>query len=270
MINAAFVLGFIDEMEKMAAVEKDIIHGGIADKKRFKDFPPAKLRAGAKVEMEHTDKKDVAKEIASDHLSEDMNYYEKLRKMEGGGKKKEAAFLSNVGNAIKHTGLWIGGHGVDVGRQAQLTVKALAHPLRSTIEGARFTGRQAMSGGTLGRAVNLGALGLQGVGVAQDLKSIRKEQDPTGMGRGRGERVGQMVGATAGGLIGAPYKMTGSIIASEAGRRGLGLVGRGADRVIAKVKGRKALKTKDPSLTDLNAKPATRLIGTVAPMLGAQ
>jgi hypothetical protein len=38
---------------------------------------------GTRVEMEHTDDKDVAREIAMDHLSEDSEYYNKLRKMEG-------------------------------------------------------------------------------------------------------------------------------------------------------------------------------------------
>ena len=41
------------------------------------------LDKGIEVEMEHTDKKSVAKEIAMDHLFEDPKYYDKLDKIEG-------------------------------------------------------------------------------------------------------------------------------------------------------------------------------------------
>jgi hypothetical protein len=40
------------------------------------------LKKGVKVEMEHTSKHSVAKEIALDHLNEDLHYYEKLAKVE--------------------------------------------------------------------------------------------------------------------------------------------------------------------------------------------
>lgn len=40
------------------------------------------LNIGIKVELEHTKDKNVAKEIAMDHLSEDPNYYTKLKKIE--------------------------------------------------------------------------------------------------------------------------------------------------------------------------------------------
>lgn len=46
------------------------------------DVVEKKLAAGIKIEMEHTTKKSVAREIALDHLGEDINYYEKLAKIE--------------------------------------------------------------------------------------------------------------------------------------------------------------------------------------------
>ena len=46
------------------------------------DFPSDKVRAGTLIEMEHTDDPNIAQQIALDHLSEDINYYEKLKKME--------------------------------------------------------------------------------------------------------------------------------------------------------------------------------------------
>lgn len=42
----------------------------------------SQLNKGIKVEMEHTDDKKVAKEIAMDHIYEDLHYYDKLKKIE--------------------------------------------------------------------------------------------------------------------------------------------------------------------------------------------
>lgn len=43
---------------------------------------PKELAAGIKVEMEHTDDREAAKQIALDHLVEDAHYYSKLKKIE--------------------------------------------------------------------------------------------------------------------------------------------------------------------------------------------
>ena len=59
------------------------------------------LAKGIKVEMEHTDNKDIAKEIAMDHLTEDPNYYNKLSKIHREGEKveaKEATTSASVGS----------------------------------------------------------------------------------------------------------------------------------------------------------------------------
>jgi len=61
---------------------KDKIKGGLADKKQPKDFNQKELQKGAKVESEHTTDRNIAIEIAMDHLSEDTQYYRKLKKME--------------------------------------------------------------------------------------------------------------------------------------------------------------------------------------------
>jgi hypothetical protein len=60
----------------------NLLKGGKADKIPPSAFPAQKVEAGAKVESEHTSNPQVAKEIARDHLTEDTNYYEKLKKME--------------------------------------------------------------------------------------------------------------------------------------------------------------------------------------------
>jgi hypothetical protein len=61
---------------------KDKIAGGLADKKTPEDYDKKDLEKGEKVEMEHTDDPDIAKEIAQDHIEEFDSYYDELEKME--------------------------------------------------------------------------------------------------------------------------------------------------------------------------------------------
>lgn len=61
---------------------KDKIKGGMADNKSPKNYDPEQLAMGIKVEMEHTNDKKLAQEIAQDHLEEDPKYYSKLKKVE--------------------------------------------------------------------------------------------------------------------------------------------------------------------------------------------
>lgn len=61
---------------------KNIIPGGLAAGKTNADFNPTSLSEGVSVEMEHTSDKEVASEIARDHLTEDPNYYQKLKEIE--------------------------------------------------------------------------------------------------------------------------------------------------------------------------------------------
>ena len=69
------------------------LHGGLAEKahKTVADFPRKLIDEGAKVESEHTSDRGMAEQIAADHLTEDLNYYTELRKME---KKSEVSFES--------------------------------------------------------------------------------------------------------------------------------------------------------------------------------
>jgi len=62
----------------------DKIPGGLADKKKSSDFDASALAAGVKVEMEHTSSREIATEIAMDHLTEDPHYYRKLKTIEKG------------------------------------------------------------------------------------------------------------------------------------------------------------------------------------------
>lgn len=53
-------------------------HNNIPDSK----FDPNELFMGIEVELEHTNDRNVAKNIAKDHLTELPDYYSKLKKME--------------------------------------------------------------------------------------------------------------------------------------------------------------------------------------------
>lgn len=57
------------------------IPGGRAAGRRPRDFNRRQLRAGTRIEMEHTPNRAVAREIAMDHLTEDSRYYSKLCRM---------------------------------------------------------------------------------------------------------------------------------------------------------------------------------------------
>lgn len=60
-------------------VEKDLIPGGRADRKKPSDFDPKQLKMGIKHELEHTSNKALAREIAMDHLAEKPDYYTHLK-----------------------------------------------------------------------------------------------------------------------------------------------------------------------------------------------
>lgn len=79
-------------LQKLGFKGDDSVKGGLADDKKKSEFDSKSLKKGQKVEEEHTKDKKVAKEIASDHLTEDSKYYEKLKEME----KKSSSFAEKV------------------------------------------------------------------------------------------------------------------------------------------------------------------------------
>jgi len=58
--------------------------------KDYSKYDQIQLEKGTKIEMEHTDDEELAKQIASDHLDEFEDYYKELPKMEDKMKKKES------------------------------------------------------------------------------------------------------------------------------------------------------------------------------------
>lgn len=76
--------------EAMRMRRNDRLPGGRADRMHPADFDPEALATGTKHELEHTSDRELAREIAMDHLAEDEAYYEKLEAME------RASFRSNA------------------------------------------------------------------------------------------------------------------------------------------------------------------------------
>ncbi|NDE18498.1 hypothetical protein EBZ80_26690 [bacterium] len=71
------------------SVKKDLLPGGEADNLPDRDFSAPALAEGAKHEHEHTRNDQIAKEIAKDHLSEDPQYYEKVKEIEKGAEQDD-------------------------------------------------------------------------------------------------------------------------------------------------------------------------------------
>lgn len=59
--------------------EENFLSGGKGDETDEEDVDPDELEMGIEVEKEHTRNKKIAKEIALDHLTEDPEYYTKLK-----------------------------------------------------------------------------------------------------------------------------------------------------------------------------------------------
>ena len=79
-------MGLINELGKYIDKEhpKQIIPRGLAFDKDFteEDADPEELEKGIRIESEHTENEDLAKEIALDHLAEIPDYYTRLEAME--------------------------------------------------------------------------------------------------------------------------------------------------------------------------------------------
>lgn len=76
-------------ISKRAEKDKGKIDGGVAEDVNYDELNKKQLEKGIEVEYEHTDDKDIAKEIAADHLAEqleggkekeDQDYYDLLKK----------------------------------------------------------------------------------------------------------------------------------------------------------------------------------------------
>jgi hypothetical protein len=95
-----------------SVTESNTLKGGKADKMSIEDIAKkfntsvdkikAQIQKGVKVEMEHTSDKEKASEIATDHVSEFPDYYDRLDKMEGKAKKDWEKINENNKTLIKN------------------------------------------------------------------------------------------------------------------------------------------------------------------------
>ena len=77
-----------DQEEKKALKYTNKLPGGIGDKHKPSDFPEDDLKGMYEEEKIHTSDPDIATELATDHLTQDKDYYKKLNKVKD---SKEAA-----------------------------------------------------------------------------------------------------------------------------------------------------------------------------------
>ena len=82
------------------------IPGGLSSGKSPGDFDADKLKQGVKVELEHTTDVKIATEIAMDHLEEDPNYYDKLKKIESKSYKLTEVFKIKESPEVLAPGDW--------------------------------------------------------------------------------------------------------------------------------------------------------------------
>ena len=93
------IVALIGEMDINSPLSPDKLSGGLAEHKTMSDFYnkykkrfngledfymgfTERVNAGIKIEKEHTNDFEIAKEITLDHLWEDLDYYSKLAKIE--------------------------------------------------------------------------------------------------------------------------------------------------------------------------------------------
>lgn len=108
------------------------IPGGLSSGKKPQDFDQEQLQAGIQVEMEHTSDRSIAQEIAMDHLTEDPDYYKKLKRIEKPKSlaKVDSQYIKNAKSRI--TLLWpvkIRGKGHILGTDLpmHITLKQFSH-----------------------------------------------------------------------------------------------------------------------------------------------
>ena len=80
--------------------QNDLLAGGKGDNLPDREISADSLAEGAKHEHEHTRNDQIAKEIAKDHLSEDPQYYEKIKKIE---KSAASAVMTQLRLAKEHS-----------------------------------------------------------------------------------------------------------------------------------------------------------------------
>lgn len=225
----------VEALKKVAA--KDLLRGGKSDKIPPSAFPPKKVAEGAKVESEHTSNKTLAKEIARDHLSEDLHYYKKLKRMEKVASLPafldelekisfNAGYAASVGSRFaRGTANFAEGVGKNVGRAAM----AFTTPKKSFTHGWDATWHPERLPG--GQPLHPAFKALMGYGLLTGVRDVATKNDPTGRGHSRLRRALRFAGDQAGGIITAPFGFTGGMFGSMVGGKVGDLAGAATEKL---------------------------------------
>lgn len=175
-------------------------------------------------------------------------------------KTKKASILQNIGKPIANaiggltTPRRLGAPIAGAFSNAVQTAKGFAHPVKGTIEGAKFTARDVMGKNPLNPGKHPVMAGMMGLGLAMGANELRHKEDPTGQDRGRGQRIGDFAGGTIGGLIGSPFGLTGGVGGGIVGQK----IGATAGRAVDRLRGHKP----NPQQVD----PRMALVNSVSPV----
>lgn len=251
-MNQSMVLGFLDEMTKIAEVyskcrgcgsrSQDLRSGwcfscAMSGRKEKKAEKPSWLIQGqayggwdkpkkktAKRKLPglgdmayYSEKKAKEKASCGDMLQYYADHPDKLKAKQERDKKKHAGFMQNVGTRISNS---VSGAGRNVGGAMQ---QMFAHPIQGIQRGAVETVK-GLKGHPILTAAILG-------GTALGIHDLSKKEDPSGAGRSRTHRAAEFIGDQAGSLIGAPFGFTGSIAGGMMGKKIGDVTGKAIDAV---------------------------------------
>lgn len=247
-------LAHAKNLQKISGAHHDVLKGGKADDMQPRQFPRKALREGTKHETEHTKDRSIAEEIAMDHLAEDPHYYKKIKKIE----KTATSFLDELekislsaGDAAGYArsvagrfGRYVQHHAEDTGKNLGNAAAAWAKPRESLKKGWHATWNPD------GKPLGLGWKAMMGYGLISGAKDVASKKDPTGRGHSRVRRALRFVGDQAGGMIGAPFGMSGSILSSMAGSK----LGDMAGAATEKIRG---FRPKPAGAAQLPSRPVT-------------
>lgn len=99
------VVGILWSEHVIYPLTKAAMKGGLAHGKPASSFNKAQLQKGTKVELEHTNSKIVARDIAKDHLVEDSRYYTHLEQMEKKHKNKASSIKEQKVAGLAESGM---------------------------------------------------------------------------------------------------------------------------------------------------------------------
>lgn len=224
------------------AAEPDKLEGGKADDKPASAFDSEQVAKGKKVEKEHTNDPQLAKEIAKDHLEEIPDYYDRLQKMEDAAPKKEAGILPMQQEEPVSLVSPLTGVSPDVLQlikaQALIDQQKLAQPYDTG--DVRVPYQREQQGPDMAEDTQQQQAARQAAyerQLAQQMRAQRIEHEYTGKVR-RGELIGGLGGILGGAGLGyALSKPGGRFFPMAAGGAVAGLLGKGLGRHIGQQQG---------------------------------